>query len=68
MKYFLSSVKYIALGALMANTCVAIYYLFFGDVLDIVISIIREICLFIETYIFTLFAEGAWICYKIQGE
>lgn len=59
MKYFVSIIKYIALAILMANTCMIIYYLFYGDALDIVISIILEICLFIETYIFTLFADGS---------
>ena len=61
MKYFLSIMKYIALAILMANTCMVIYYLFFGDVLDIIISIVLEICLFIETYIFNFYAGDAWV-------
>lgn len=61
MKYFISIMKYIALAILMANTCMVIYYLFFGDVLDIIISIVLEICLFIETYIFNSYAGDAWV-------
>lgn len=61
MKYFVSIMKYIALAILMANTCMLIYCLFFGDVLDTVISIVLEICLFIKTYIFNSYAEDAWV-------
>ena len=61
MKYFVSIMKYVALTILMANTCMIIYYLFFGDVLDTIISIVLEICLFIETYIFNSYAENAWV-------
>lgn len=60
MKYFISIMKYIALAILMDNTCMVIYYLFFGDVLDIIISIVLEICLFIETYLFNSYAEDTW--------
>lgn len=61
MKHFVSIMKYVALTILMANTCMIIYYLFFGDVLDTIISIVLEICLFIETYIFNSYAEDAWV-------
>lgn len=61
MKYFVSIMKYVALTILMANTCMIIYYLFFGDVLDTIISIVLEICLFIGTYIFNSYAEDAWV-------
>lgn len=61
MKYFVTIMKYVALTILMANTCMIIYYLFFGDVLDTIISIVLEICLFIETYIFNSYAEDAWV-------
>lgn len=61
MKYFVSIMKYVALTILMANTCMIIYYLFFGDVLYTIISIVLEICLFIETYIFNSYAEDAWV-------
>lgn len=60
MKYFVSIMKYVALSFLMANTCMIIYYLFLGNILDFVISFILEICLFIETYIFNSYAENAW--------
>lgn len=60
MKYFVSIMKYIALAVLMAQTCITIYYLFFGPVLDTLISVVLEICLFIETYILNLYAEKEW--------
>lgn len=60
MKYFISIMKYIALAILMANTCMTIYYLFFGDALNVVISVVLEICLFIENYLFNKYAREAW--------
>lgn len=60
MKYVLSIMKYVSLATLMFNTCLIVYYFFFGDVLYTVISIVLEICLFIETYIFNSYAENTW--------
>lgn len=60
MKYFVSIMKYIALAILMANTCMLIYYLFYGNVLNIIASIFNELSIFISTYLFNLFADEEW--------
>ena len=52
--------KYIALAILMANTCMIIYYLFYGNVLNIIASIFNELSIFISTYLFNLFADEEW--------
>ena len=60
MKYFVSIMKYIALAILMANICMIIYYLFFGDVIDIVISVVLGMCLYVETYVLNKDAKEVW--------
>ena len=62
MKYFLSIMKYVSLATLMFNTCLIVYYFFFGDLITTITVIIAEFGLFIATYLLNVFSEEAWIC------
>lgn len=60
MKYFLSIMKYISLSTTMVITCFIIYSIFFSSLLDLVLFIIMEMILIVETYTIDKMAKEAW--------
>ena len=60
MKYFLSIMKYISLSTTMVITCFIIYSIFFSSLLDLVLFLIIEIILIVESYTINNMAREAW--------
>lgn len=60
MKYFLSIMKYFCLAILMLNTSLFVTAVFYGSLTDLVITIVNEVTLVIQTFLFNGFAEEEW--------
>lgn len=60
MKYFLSIMKYFCLATLMLNTSLFVTIVFYGSLTDLVVTIINEATLVIQTLLFNRFAEEKW--------
>ena len=60
MKCFLNIMKYISLSTTMVITCFIIYSIFFSSLLDLVLFLIIEIILIVESYTINNMAREAW--------
>lgn len=60
MKCFLSIMKYFCLAVLMFNTLLFVVAVFYGSLTDLIIVIINEATLVIQTFLFNNYANGEW--------
>lgn len=60
MKCFLSIMKYFCLAVLMFNTLLFVVAVFYGSLTDLIIVIINEATLVIQTFLFNNYANDEW--------